>query len=80
MVQAADQVRPLADTKGLTLVVGSAPDVIVRADSRQVVQVLLNLLANAVRHTPAGGVVTLAARPAGGEVAISVADTGCGIA
>ncbi len=80
MVQAADQVRPLADNNGLTLVVGSAPEVMVRADPRQVVQVLLNLLANAVRHTPAGGTVTLAARAAGGEVAISVADTGVGIA
>src|SRR5260370_23016605 len=80
MVKAADQVSVVADATGLTLVVGSAPDAIVRADARQVVQVLLNLLANAVRHTPAGGAVTLAARPAGAEVAISVADTGCGIA
>lgn len=43
-------------------------------------QVLLNLLLNAVEHTPAGGAVTLAARSLDGGTAISVRDQGPGVA
>jgi two-component system sensor histidine kinase BaeS len=42
-------------------------------------QVLSNLVANALRYTPAGGVVTLQAQPADGGVRITVRDTGEGI-
>lgn len=49
------------------------------ADPVRVVQVLTNLLSNAVRHTPAGGVVTVSASAADDGVAFAVADTGPGI-
>lgn len=52
----------------------------VRADADRLVQVLTNLLANALRHTPAGGTVTIAARERGGWVDLTVTDTGSGIA
>ncbi len=49
-------------------------------DSERIGQVLGNLLDNALRHTPAGGTVTIsAATTRTGEVALSVADTGDGI-
>jgi signal transduction histidine kinase len=51
----------------------------VLADRERVGQVLRNLVTNALQHTPAGGRVTVAARPAGGAVAFAVADTGEGI-
>jgi two-component system sensor histidine kinase BaeS len=43
-------------------------------------QALGNLVSNALRHTPAGGTVTLSARRDGDEIALAVADTGTGIA
>jgi two-component system sensor histidine kinase BaeS len=57
-----------------------APPLAVRADYGRLEQVLGNLLANALRHTPAGGSITLAAVADSGAVQISVADTGEGIA
>ena len=51
----------------------------VRGDGRRLEQVLQNLTANALRHTPAGGRVSLAARRDGGAVVFTVRDTGTGI-
>jgi two-component system OmpR family sensor kinase/two-component system sensor histidine kinase BaeS len=51
----------------------------VDVDRVRVGEVLANLLANAVRHTPAGGTITLEAAPAPEGVAFAVADTGEGI-
>ncbi len=50
------------------------------ADPDRVAQVLVNLLANAVRHTPDGGRVAVSARRKDGYVEVSVSDTGPGIA
>jgi signal transduction histidine kinase len=49
-------------------------------DRFRIGEVLSNLLANALRHTPAGGEVVITAVAAGGGVEFSVADTGTGIA
>jgi signal transduction histidine kinase len=66
---------------GLTLSV-RLPETLpaVRADESKINQIVLNLLANAVRYTPRGGALELTAeRAAGGSVAIGVSDTGIGI-
>ena len=57
----------------------AAPDVDVAADPRRVGQVLDNLLANALRHTPPGGSVRLFARAVHDAVEFVVADTGDGM-
>lgn len=54
------------------------PDVMV--DPVRIGQVLVNLLSNALRHTPSGGTVTLEARAVHDQVVLSVTDTGEGIA
>jgi signal transduction histidine kinase len=52
----------------------------VTGDARRLEQVLQNLTANALRHTPRGGRVTLTASRDGGERVLRVTDTGEGIA
>jgi signal transduction histidine kinase len=49
-------------------------------DGTRMLQVLANLVSNAVRHTPAGGTITLSAGRSGDETLIQVRDTGEGIA
>jgi len=58
---------------------GPALPVLIYADAVRVEQVLLNLLNNALRFTPAGGAVTLSVQPEHGEARIDVSDTGEGI-
>jgi signal transduction histidine kinase len=53
---------------------------LVQADTERLQQVLLIALDNALRYTPPGGRITLAATPMERTVPIRIADTGCGIA
>jgi cell cycle sensor histidine kinase DivJ len=72
---------PQAEAKKLALnmhVAGAVGDVI--ADSRAVRQILINLVSNAIKFTPEGGSVSLAAKRLGSRLHFSVADTGIGIA
>lgn len=64
---------------GVTLKVHTQEALTLTVDPDRLEQVLSNLTANALRHTPAGGRVTLAARAAGQAVELSVSDTGEGI-
>ncbi|MGW7580138.1 sensor histidine kinase [Kitasatospora sp. NPDC054768] len=78
-------VEPSRDASSGNMSSGSAPDGSVAgaelfADPVRLRQAVGNLVANAVRHTPAGGTVTLRARTDADAVLIEVADTGSGIA
>ncbi len=54
------------------------PDVLM--DARQLQRVLVNLIQNAIRHTPSGGTVCIQAWPEGETVRVEVSDSGEGIA
>ena len=75
-------VEPQAVGKSLTLEYEPGDATLaVMADHEKLRQILLNLLSNAIRFTPRGGRITLAALPASPDkVAIRVEDTGIGIA
>ncbi len=78
--QALDVPRSLALGKNQELVVDVAPGLPrVRADRERTLQVLANLVGNAIKFTPAGGCITLRARKVDGQVRISVKDSGPGI-
>jgi two-component system OmpR family sensor kinase/two-component system sensor histidine kinase BaeS len=80
LAQAADSFHALADGRGVRIVAGSAATLQVRADAGRLQQVLHNLIANALRHTPAGGEVRLDAATSAGMVRFTVTDSGAGIA
>jgi two-component system, NtrC family, sensor histidine kinase KinB len=78
--EAVDSLAMQAEQKGVHLIVDAPPDVAeVAADRDQVERVLVNLVSNATRATPAGGTITVTAAERGRDVVFSVADTGSGI-
>ncbi len=71
----------LAAEAGVTMEVATPADpVIVPVDASRIRQLILNLLTNAVKYTPAGGSVRLQLGPPNGRVTLTVADSGVGIA
>jgi two-component system, OmpR family, phosphate regulon sensor histidine kinase PhoR len=68
-----------ADELGVALDVEAPDPVIVDADREQLVQVAMNLVDNALRHTPAGGSVTVEVQSEGTDALLVVRDTGVGI-
>jgi signal transduction histidine kinase len=72
--------RALADERGIALSSGAVPQTgPLPLDRHRIVQLLSNLVANALKFTPQGGQVTLSAAAESGAVVISIADTGPGI-
>jgi signal transduction histidine kinase/PAS domain-containing protein len=70
--------RAMAGQRTLQVDATGAPDVF--ADPNRILQVLGNLVSNAVKFTPPDGTVTLTAQAANGHVVVSVGDSGMGIA
>jgi signal transduction histidine kinase len=74
------QVRPLAAEREIRLTMARGTGLRILADPLRLRQVLLNLLANAIKYTPPGGNVRLQLHVRAGILRLSVHDTGIGIA
>jgi signal transduction histidine kinase len=70
---------PLAEAQGVGLRARNDAFVVVDADPARIEQILLILLDNALRHTPAGGEIVVGAHRTTTEARLDVADTGEGI-
>ncbi|HVB75357.1 MAG TPA: HAMP domain-containing sensor histidine kinase [Ktedonobacteraceae bacterium] len=70
----------LATEKDITLVIEAAEPATVLGDEARLIQVIMNLIDNAINYTNAGGTVTLRVQTKDENVYLSVSDTGIGIA
>jgi two-component system, OmpR family, sensor histidine kinase BaeS len=71
---------PLASARGVTLRAGGVGRLVTSVDPVRVREILANLVANALRHTPTGGSIDVAVGTDRGEAVLTVTDTGEGIA
>jgi PAS domain S-box-containing protein len=80
VLQALHMFEVEAQQHGITLTAAVPTNLpLVQADSVRVIQVLGNLLRNAIKFTPNGGCITVAAEERDGKLVLSVRDTGSGI-
>lgn len=74
-----DDFKPLAASYEVTIVQKADGDLTVKADYYKVERICYNLISNALKYNRKGGTVTVEAVRRGGNVEITVADTGVGI-
>lgn len=80
LVESCENHQPMARAMGLHLVLDAPVDgVQVRCDRGRILQVLANLLGNAIKFSQRGDSITLRAEERGSDVVIAVSDTGPGI-
>jgi len=77
--ETARAARVLATRKGVTVEAAESAEVLYYGDEHLLRQMLLNLLDNAIRHTPEGGVVRVSLAQFDSSCEVVVADTGEGI-
>lgn len=80
MRDAIDLYGDVAEEKGVAVSARVSDPLWLTADRNRMRQVLANLLDNAIKYTPRGGRIELAAHPQGPTVVLTVTDTGIGIA
>jgi signal transduction histidine kinase/CheY-like chemotaxis protein len=80
--ETCDMMRAVADRKGLRVTVECAPTTpaLCCSDPARIRQILVNLIANGLKHTQAGGVTVRVSSDVSGVLAFDVVDTGSGIA
>ena len=80
LVASIESARPMAAAAGVTLASDIASDVSVKGDPLRLGQAVDNLVSNAIKFTPRGGVVSVSLREQGTDAVVAVSDTGLGIA
>lgn len=80
MEQLRDEMQVDARKKKLELVIATGDCGTVLGDAQRLAQIFRNLLANAIKFTPAGGSIAVTGARTGDGVVVTVADTGMGIA
>jgi len=78
--QVADAFGPDLEASGHQLGIGEAAGAVVEGDRRLLLQLLANLVENALRHTPPGSKISLSLQTSADDVILEVADNGPGIA
>jgi heavy metal sensor kinase len=79
ITEAARAAEVLAASKGIRLDRGACAEMLCHGDEGLLRQMLMNLLGNAIKHTPEGGEVRIGVERENGQYLITVADTGTGI-
>jgi signal transduction histidine kinase len=77
--EAVELLEALGESRNVAVEAAIEPGLYVRGDRIRLKQVLLNLGDNAVKYTPAGGVVRIEAGREGADVVLTVCDTGPGV-
>jgi heavy metal sensor kinase len=72
-------VEVLCQEKGLACQLGETPDLVVKGDGARLRELFMNLLDNAIRYTPAPGIVSISLNREGQMAVAAVKDTGAGI-
>ena len=75
----AEQMRLMAEDRGIVIEIDAPSRTLIHGDSGRIKQIIVNLLHNAIRFTPAGGTVTLRVADLNEGSVLEVADTGVGI-
>ncbi|MBV8663103.1 MAG: HAMP domain-containing histidine kinase [Hyphomicrobiales bacterium] len=71
--------EPLAQSKAIAMTCEAAGPLVLRGDEELMREALSNLVDNAIKFTPEGGAVRIAAAMEGGSPYVSVSDSGCGV-
>jgi signal transduction histidine kinase len=74
-----DTLKPLAEERGVALAAREPPPIMIRADRDKISRVLINLVHNGIKFTPAGGRVEIRASGDTRSVRLAVEDSGVGI-
>jgi two-component system OmpR family sensor kinase len=75
----SEETQLLAQEKGLSIILGKTEEVTATGDERWLRQLLLNLIDNAIKYTPAGGRITLSMEKTQDSARLLIEDTGIGI-
>jgi len=71
--------EPLAQSKGVAIAIAAPRPTLVRGDEDLLREAISNLVDNAIKFTPKGGRVLIAAEAADGRATVAVSDSGCGV-